>query len=209
MKHATSRQLYEYWGRVRGDEPAPLRSAIEPSDIRKILADTFIAEVHGRECYTVRLAGTRVCALYGREIKGVNLLDFWTSAEDRSALSTLAAAVSEDAAAALVTADVTTRGGQGTACELLLLPLRHGPEKYDRILGSFAPLERPFWLGADPVISHRIASLRLIWPDQSPSFLRRKTDRSSEIRIAAAPTLQPVKTGRRRGHLYVVDGGKD
>ncbi len=208
MKHPTSRELYQYWSLMRGDEAAPLRSAIEPSDIRGILADTFIAEVAEGDVYRVRLAGTRVCALYGREIKGTNLLDFWT-AEDRSALSTLAAAVSEDGAAALVSAAVRTAGGEEATCELLLLPLRHGPGKFDRMLGSMAPIERPFWLGSDPVVTQRINSLRLIWPDENPGFMRRKTDRSSEIRAAAAAAAMPARSGRRRGHLYIVDGGKD
>ena len=208
MKHPTSRELYRYWSLVRGNEAAPLRSAIEPSDIRKILADTFIAEVSDADVYRVRLAGTRVCALYGREIKGSNLLDFW-KAEDRSAFSTLAAAVTEDGAAALLSVEVRTAGDREAVCELLLLPLRHGPAKFDRILGSLAPIERPFWLGSDPVVAQRIISLRLIWPDQNPGFMRRKTDRPSEIRAAAAPAAIPTRTGRRAGHLYVVDGGKD
>src|SRR5512146_2629747 len=44
MKHATTRELYDYWNRVRGGERAPLRSAIEPSDIRRILGEMFILE---------------------------------------------------------------------------------------------------------------------------------------------------------------------
>ena len=70
MKHATTRELYDYWNRVRGGERAPLRSAIEPSDIRRILGEMFILEVLDRDSYHVRLAGTRICALYCREIKG-------------------------------------------------------------------------------------------------------------------------------------------
>ena len=208
MKHPTSRELYEYWSRVRGDEPAPLRSAIEPGEIRRILADTFIAEVAEGDVYRVRLAGTRHCALYGREIKGSNLLDFWTT-EDRSALSTLAGAVSEDGAAAVLSVELRTAKHEQASCELLLLPLRHGPTKFDRLLGSLAPLERPFWLGSDPVVSQHINSLRLIWPDQNPGFMRRRTDRPSEIRAAAAPVAIPTRTGRKHGHLYVVDGGKE
>ena len=62
MKHATSRELYDYWDRLRRGQPAPHRSDIEPSDIRRILADTFILEVADRETYAIRLAGTRICA---------------------------------------------------------------------------------------------------------------------------------------------------
>jgi hypothetical protein len=107
MKHGVSRELYEYWNRLRGTERAPQRSAVEPSDLRRVLADTFILEAAGREKYDVRLAGTRVWSIYCREIKGSNLLDLFAG-EDRSAMATLAAAVSEDGAAAVVTVNAVT-----------------------------------------------------------------------------------------------------
>ena len=208
MKHATSRELYDYWNRVRGGDRAPQRSAIEPSDLRRVLADTFILEVANREEYLVRLAGTRVCAIYCREIKGMNILDLW-QAEDRSAMATLGAAVSEDGAAAVITLSAMNERNQSVACELLLLPLRHGAVGFDRILGSLAALERPYWLGTQQVVSQTIISLRLIWPDEAPQFLRRRSDLGMGDRPKSPPTLRfPMRNSQRRGHLFVVEGGK-
>ena len=209
MKHSASRELFEYWNRVRGGERAPHRGAIEPSDIRRILADTFILEVVDRSDHLVRLAGTRVCSIYCRELKGSNFFDLW-SADDRSAMSTLAAAVSEDGAAAVVTIEARTARQQDLAAELILLPLRHSGSAFDRILGSLAVLERPYWLGTEPVTGQTIVSLRLIWPDDAPPFMRRKTDRPppAPLRIVPSPAAIPP-TPRRRGHLVVFDGGKD
>jgi hypothetical protein len=204
MKHATSRELYDYWDRIRRGRPAPLRSDIEPSDIRRILADTFILEVSDRETYTIRLAGTRICALYGREIKATNFLDLW-AADDRQAIATLAAAVSTDAAAAVLSLEGRTPRRRTLACELLLLPLRHGKSGFDRVLGSLAPAERPYWIGSEPVTSQSVTSLRLIWPDERPHFMRRASDRVPPD----APVMPPIDSRRRRGHLFVLDGGKD
>ena len=208
MKHATTRELYDYWNRVRGGERAPLRSAIEPSDIRRILSEMFILEVLERDNYFVRLAGTRVCALYCREIKGTNVLDLW-SGEDRQAMATLAAAVSEDGAAAVVTISAWTAREQEVQCELILLPLRHGGTRFDRVLGSCAVMERPYWLGSEPVVRQSIASLRLIWPDEVPVFMRRRSDRAEATVASTVPPIpMPVAGTRRHGHLFVVDGGK-
>ncbi len=208
MKHATTRELYEYWNRVRGSDRAPLRSAIEPSDIRRILGEMFILEVLERDSYFVRLAGTRVCALYCREIKGTNLLDLW-SGEDRHAMATLAAAVSEDGAGAVVTIMAETAREQQVACELILLPLRHGGSRFDRVIGSFAAMERPYWLGSEPIVRQSIASLRLLWPDKSPAYMRRSTDRAeSQLAVAPPPIHLPVAGTRQHGHLFVLDGGK-
>jgi hypothetical protein len=208
MKHTTTRELYEYWNRVRGAERAPLRSAIEPSDIRQILSEMFILEVLDRDKYLIRLAGTRICALYCREVKGANLIDLW-SGEDRQAMATLAAAVSEDGAAAVVTITAETARDQEVACELILLPLRHGGTTFDRVLGSLAVMERPYWLGSEPVVRQRIASLRLIWPDDAPAFMRRRADRAGATVMADVPPIRlPLAGSRRHGHLFVLDGGK-
>jgi hypothetical protein len=208
MKHAVSRELYEYWNRVRGSEPAPPRSAIEPSDLRRVLPDTFILEVNDREHYSVRLAGTRVCALYCRELKGTNRLDLW-QAEDRSAMATLAAAVSEDGAAAVVTVDARTARNDEISCEMVLLPLRNGGAAYERVLGSLAPFGRPHWFGNEPVVRQTITSLRLIWPQETPQLFRRRTDIAP---AQARPTTTPsfvIPHSRRRRHLFVVNGGKE
>jgi hypothetical protein len=201
MKHATSRELYDYWNRIRGARTAPNRSDIEPSDIRRILADTFILEVIGRDHYIVRLAGTRMCSVYGREVKGSEFLDFWSD-EDRQAVATLAAAVAVDGAGAVVTAELTTTRRQSVTCETLLLPLRHGGSGYDRILGSCAALDRPYWLGTEAVVRQKIASLRLIWPDERPRFMRREDDRTG------SPIPFPADRRRRRPHLVLLEGGK-
>jgi hypothetical protein len=212
MKHSASRELYEYWNRVRGNDRAPHRGAIEPSDIRRVLADTFILEVATREDYRVRLAGTRVCSIYCRELEGTNFFDLF-QAEDRSAMQTLAAAVTEDGAAAVVTVEAKTARGQELAAELILLPLRHSGPDFDRVLGSLAALERPYWLGTEAVERQTIASLRLIWPDEAPRYGRRRTDGAGApaVMSPAAPRTQgviatmPLPNSRRRGHLFVLE----
>jgi len=203
MKQATSRELYEYWDRVRRGRPAPRRSDIEPSDIRRILADTFILEVAGRENYIIRLAGTRICSLFCREMKGGNFLDLW-SQEDRNAMATLGTAVSEDAAGAVVTFTAATASGHALTAELLMLPLSHSGDTYDRVLGAVSPLERPYWVGSEPIVSQTIVSLRMIWPNERPHFMRRATDRP-ETGVVIPFALD---NRRRHRHLVVLDGGK-
>ncbi|TXM87718.1 PAS domain-containing protein, partial [Methylobacterium sp. WL122] len=73
MKHPTSRMLYSYWDRLRGQRCAPERSEIEPGAIRHLLADSLILELDmPHRTATLRLAGTRVCALFGRELRAAH-----------------------------------------------------------------------------------------------------------------------------------------
>lgn len=229
MKHSSTRELYDYWQRLRGSRPAPERTEIEPSDIRRVLGDTFILEVVSRNEYRFRLAGTRVCALYGRELKGKDFLTFWTG-KDREAIATLLAAVSQDAAAAVLGMTGRSAHERDLACEVLLLPIRQKGGGYTRILGSLAPMQDPYWIGIHPIMSQSIASLRLIWPDERPSFLRRGDDLDIEA-VPVADHVAPKPLGeapprpgvpvrpvpltpwaghpnRRVGHLVVLDGGK-
>ena len=70
MKHPASRRLFSYWEELRGKRPAPERAEIEPGAIRQILSEAFIVALDPAAGYSFRLAGTRVCALFCRELKG-------------------------------------------------------------------------------------------------------------------------------------------
>ena len=78
MKHAASRELYTYWQALRGRRPAPQRAEIEPGAIRHVLSEAFIVALDRGTGYPFRLAGTRVCALFGRELKGESFSAFGT-----------------------------------------------------------------------------------------------------------------------------------
>ncbi len=92
MKHASCRELYQYWNAIRGPDAAPPRTAIEPADIRTILCDMFILEVDQRRLYPFRLAGTRLCAAYGHELKATSFLGLWDEA-DRKQINLILSAV--------------------------------------------------------------------------------------------------------------------
>ena len=77
MKQASSRELFGYWAARRGKRTAPERGEIEPSAIRRALGDVFILEFDRRGGHPFRLAGTRVCALFGRELKNEPFLNLW------------------------------------------------------------------------------------------------------------------------------------
>lgn len=152
----------------------------------------------------MRLAGTRICSIYGREVKASDFLALW-SGDDRQAVATLATAVSVDGAGAVINAALFNVRDQTVACEVLLLPLRHGEGAgYDRILGSCAALERPHWLSATPIVRQEITGLRLIWPDDRPHFMRGAGDYAKAGAVIPFPDDR-----RRRPRLTLLNGGKD
>lgn len=150
MKHAASRELYAYWEAQRGTRPAPERAEIEPSAIRGALGDVFILAIDAAAGHPVRLAGTRVCALFGREIKGEAFLDLW-SPSSRNVIDSLLAILADEYVGTV--AGVTAQSGVGEAIELelLALPLGWRRPSFARAIGVLAPLEVPQWLGTSPI----------------------------------------------------------
>ena len=95
MKHTSTRLIFDHWNRQRGARSAPTRSEIEPAAIRHALGDTFMLAADFIDGIRFRLAGTRVCALFGREIKGERFHALWSEASRAQIANIGNAAVNE------------------------------------------------------------------------------------------------------------------
>jgi hypothetical protein len=136
MKHPAIREVFRHWDERRAGRLAPERSDIEPSAIRGVLADTFIIGFDPTMGHRVRVAGTRVCALFGREIKGEGFLDlFWRGARDE--MRDLIAIVTHDSMGVVASARELAASGCGPTLELLVLPLRFHGRTDARVLGGY------------------------------------------------------------------------
>lgn len=150
MKHAASRELYAYWQEKRGVRPAPERTEIDPGAIRGVLADAFILSLDHQAGHPVRLAGTRLCALFGREIKGEPFLDFWASSS-RATVAGLLSILCDECTGTVAGATARNEDGDVVELELLLLPVSMHRPIFARAIGVLAPLKTPSWLGTSPV----------------------------------------------------------
>ena len=191
MQQPTSRQLYAYWDRVRNGRVAPRRFEIEPAKIAALLPETFIAEGVGPLGHRFRLAGTRICEQFGRELRGADLLSLWEDA-DRDSVASLLRAVFTDAAVGYGRFRAYTRADRQANFEFVLLPLIHASEAINRILGAITAIEPPFWLGTEPLQRQEIVELNLHWPDGVPAFM-------------AQGGAEVISLARRR--LRVLEGG--
>lgn len=201
--------LFHYWNRLRRGRPAPKRTEIEPADIKTLLGDTFILERDMRGEAIFRLAGTRLCAVYGRELKGFAFTSLWRET-DRRLMARLTANVFQSKSVLVFEFEGFAREDRGATFEFLLLPLDGGLEN-PRCLGALSPASRPYWLGAHPVVDARLGSVRLIDPDRDPLFLKNRPAvplPSIAPAIDAAPLPPGLPQGRRIRHLLVLEGGR-
>lgn len=200
MRQKTSQLLFQYWDQIRGGRFAPQRFEIEPAKIASLLPETFIAEYIGPSRYRFRLAGTRLCEQFGRELRGENLLRPW-SASDREALDTLLFTIVNDGGIGVLEFEAVSSDGRIAHFELLVLPLIHIGMSINRLLGSISAIEPPQWLGSLQLTGQRITSIDLVWPDGRPHFLADPTHLADTV-MPDAPTA--VEARRR---FRVLDGG--
>jgi hypothetical protein len=146
MKHPATRELYHYWNRRRGLRATPERSEVEPFHLKGILPDTFVLSIDANAGHPFRIAGTRICALFGRELKRRSFVGLWD--EGLQVLDLLEAVAADRTG--LVAGAHATIDGVRTDLEVLVLPLTQGGTRPTRFIGTLAPFGSPNWLRAQP-----------------------------------------------------------
>jgi hypothetical protein len=149
MRHPLTQELYDYWDGRGGGEAMPERGDIDPAAIRRILANSFVLAIDQGQSPRFRVAGTKVCELFGRELRGEDFMGLWGQEAAQQMRDFIALVAGE---AIGIHAGATLEAGDGLVCplELLVLPLSHQGKGGQRLLGSLVPLEQPFWLGTRP-----------------------------------------------------------
>jgi hypothetical protein len=194
MKHPSTRAVFEYWNKRRGARPAPERNDIDPGEIRHALGDTFMLAADFVDQWRFRLAGTRVCALFCREIKGEVFTAAWSEAS-RKGIEELLAIVNEERVGAVAGIAARSEEGHEAELEMLLLPLAHTGHARIRALGVLAPTVPPYWLGEKAVETLDLVTLRHIGP---------------EVKGTSAPQFGRALEDVRLRHGFVVySGGRE
>ena len=190
MKHAASRELYAYWEERRGHRSAPERAEIEPSAIRQTLSDTFmLAQGDAASGYPIALAGTRVCALFCREMKGESFVGLW-NVRSRPAIIDLLTILVDETVGLVAGVTAHNADNESADLELLLLPLGSRRPNLARSIGVLAPLQPPQWLGTSPIVGLTLGSHRHV---------------GAPVKARLLPRFM---TARGRRSLVVYEGGR-
>jgi hypothetical protein len=140
MKHPSSREFFAYWDDRRGGERAPDRSDIEPGPVRELLADIFVLSYDGDGGHPFRVAGTRVCALLGHDLKGRSFTSLFAEACRRE-IDDLIGIVAEELLAVVAGVTAAAEDGSRAHLELLLLPFCNRVHTPLSLTGLLAPLD--------------------------------------------------------------------
>lgn len=169
MKHVSTREFFAHWDQARGKALAPDRIDLAPEPVRHLLADVFVlgADAPG---YPFRVAGTRVCALTGRDLKNESFAALFEGAS-RTEIADLLAVVSDEILPTIAGVTATAADGRAVPMELLLLPFNTRAHTPTSLTGILVPFEE----GALPLGRLQLTSWRHIHPPRlvSPRMMRR------------------------------------
>ena len=194
MRLATTKGLFAHWDYLRGERAAPTRGDIDPAHLRHILCDVFMLDGQPWQEGRIRLAGTRICELFGRELKGQRLAELWFEGE-REEVTRLVGAVTGGMHGLVASTTGETSAGRELELEMLLLPVRPNASSPCGAIGSIATQTLPAWFGRDAITALSTRSIRMIEHGARP--------RASFGRISSSAA--PLRT---RQHLIVIPGGR-
>jgi hypothetical protein len=126
-------ELYAYWASLRQGPRLPARRDIDPAGFKRLLPSITLTDVLGGE-FRIRLAGTALYPVYGREITGRTLAEVYTPAAADYWRTELSRVAAERRPAAGVH-NLGWRGASHMSLLWLRLPLASDGERVDMILG--------------------------------------------------------------------------
>jgi hypothetical protein len=205
MKQKSPNTLYVYWNELRAGRIAPRRLEVEPSRIAGILSETFMLERINASDYQYRLAGTRLCELFGAELRCSNFLSGWQDA-DQAVLAHKLALICEQGAVISLEIETTGSPRQALEFEAILLPLVHAGNSINRIIGAMS-LTSPMPIGAgEHQLRRRLRRYEVIWPDGRPRAVLERGS-TAPFQAPQPPSPPPAKKGERP-QLRLLDGGR-
>ncbi|ENN85735.1 hypothetical protein RHSP_36194 [Rhizobium freirei PRF 81] len=122
-----------------------------------------------------RLAGTTICNLMGREIRGEDFAVLWAGSQREDPVH-IAAGVMRHVVPAVIRATGYCISGRSVAFEMMLMPLRSSSDICDRLLGCLTPAAPAPWLGNECLEFLALDRSRLLYdrpvrvPEPSPQL---------------------------------------
>jgi hypothetical protein len=131
-------ELFAYWASLRDGARLPGRACLDPAPIKRLLPTVslidVVSEPQGAAEFRMRLAGTALYGVYGREITGRRLSEIYNTAAADYWRVELGKVVREKRPAVGVHS-LAWRGASHLSILWLRLPLASDGEQVDMILG--------------------------------------------------------------------------
>lgn len=170
MLHPGSRQLFRYWETLRAEKAYPRREDVDFAAIKAVMPDLVIIERdHLRKSFRYRLAGSRVCALFGINLTGTDVFLAWDHFETDVIRRHLEIALTRFQPA-VIRMRLTTDRDQQMAAELVVLPVQMQNSNRVQLIGGMFPFRPVAALGHTSIAARELVSARVIWTEHQGSL---------------------------------------
>ncbi len=155
--------IHDYWTTLRGSRLQPCRTDFNPGAVPDALGDTFILTLDTEGHFPYRIAGSRICTLFGHDMQGLSFMAPF-DAEARAHLTGIILSVKSRGCVTELSLNAYTRDNKRAELGLVFLPLSSSCKNEGRMLGAMAP-KRPIpWIGTE-----RITKLTVSQLDKQPT----------------------------------------
>jgi hypothetical protein len=192
--HPDCRALFRYWESLRAERPCPRKDELDLKQISKIVPYLILIEHKlGAEPWRFRLAGTKTCEIFGREMTGENALVGWDSFE-KNVVGKCLEISRNRMQPALVRMRFLGENGAVMAAEMIGLPVQNGKAAPVQILGGLFPFldetpKRPFSFHRRELIS-----ARMVWTEHDMGH-RMANQLMETVGHKAPPKLHVIQGG--------------
>lgn len=195
MRQAAATNILHYWESLTGESAVPAAAAIDPRALKSHLPDLFMLERLDRAVFAFRLAGTRMCQRFGRELRDHDFVRLFPAGQQGEVLAQLGRAL-QGGESLVLKAGAVTLDGKTTGTEIVLMPLTDAEGRVVRLLGALLP-EDNFALHNGDIF----VALRLETATTAAAY-------GAAVEAAATAVFAAARE-TRVSFLRVVDGHKD
>jgi hypothetical protein len=194
--HPGSRKLFVHWETARAERAYPTREEFALTPVRDLMSDMVIIEKdYLRQSYKFRLVGTRVCALFGRNITGGNVLEGWDGFEGDVIAKHLDLAL-RDHQPVLIRMRFITDTRLQLAAELIALPIQVRESNRVQLIGGLFPFRDPKGVGHSSIVARELVSARAIWTEHGARTRRPLPIVPERIERPVSRSLRVISGGR-------------
>ena len=163
--HPGSRHLFSYWEQLRAERACPTREDFEFAPVKNQMPDMIVIDRDFlRSSFKYRLAGSRACALFHRNLTATDVMSGWGRFESDVITRHLNTVLNQKQPA-VIRMRLTTDDQNIVAAELIALPVTMRGSTRMQIIGGLFPFRAAQSLAHNAIVAQELVSARVIWTE--------------------------------------------
>lgn len=156
MRKAAAAKILAYWTSLRDESAVPGSAQVDPRALKAHLPDLFILERLDRAVFAFRLAGTRMCQRFGRELRDHDFVRLFPTGQHGELIAQLNKAL-QTGEPVVIGARAATLD-ETVEAEIMLMPLTDAEGRVVRLLGALLPADDAALRNGELYVALRLVS---------------------------------------------------